>query len=177
MKSRSKACLSTSQRFQSNLRLETPTNRRARIDRELLARGQEKDSHANPAAMAAPIVGQNHSVRPPACRAFQMATILSASAIAFRSASARLASAAALAAARSRSCARRFGPMGGILSTKRALLQRPHQTLHAKIAHVAQRHRRSPHTPTTKNLAQTPTLSACSRISLGIRRAGSPKPD
>jgi hypothetical protein len=31
--------------------------------------------------------------------------------------------------------------MGGMLSAKRALLQRPHQTLHAELAHVAERHR------------------------------------
>ena len=54
----------------------------------------------------------NHRARPPACRAFQMATIRSASAVALRSTSARLALAAALAAARSRSCARRLGPIG-----------------------------------------------------------------
>jgi hypothetical protein len=55
--------------------------------------GQEKDSHGSPAAIAA-----------------QMATIFCASAIAFRSASARFPSGAALVAARSRSCARQFGP-------------------------------------------------------------------
>jgi hypothetical protein len=64
-------------------------------------------------------LGEHRRARPPACRAFQIATIFSASAIALRSASARLASAAARAAARSRSCARPVRSDGRSGSTSR----------------------------------------------------------
>ena len=88
--------------------------KRAQVDRVDLLVGRAGVGEPGDARRNRGSDGRVEPQRPTAsCRAFQMATIRSASTIALRSASARLALAAARAAARSRSCARRFGPIAG----------------------------------------------------------------
>jgi hypothetical protein len=83
---------------------------RAKVDRAALAAGRARVGEPRDAgAMAAAMVGSNHSARPPACLAFQTPTISLRIRDRLALSPARLASAAACAAARSRSCARRLG--------------------------------------------------------------------